>query len=152
MHEFRVSRLAGDEARLAYPLIRESEPGVALETWLLYAKRIAAPRATRTGIMVATRTGHRFPSGLFGYRCHADLALGAVITADYFVAIDILDPAPVVDAMIQALEQLGRRRACNAVRSVVHRRADVLTDCLRGSGHHMEATNFIKHVQEMAPL
>jgi hypothetical protein len=150
MHEFQVSRLVGGEARLVYPLIRESEPNVALDTWLSFARRTGSPRARRTGIMVATRTGQRFPSGLFCYRCHEDLALGNVVTADYFVAIDILDPAPVVGAMVTALEKLGERMACHAVRSVVHRRADVLSDCLRISGHRVEATNFVKYLADVA--
>jgi hypothetical protein len=149
MHKFVVSPLAGEEARLAYPLIRESEPGVALDSWLSFVKRTAHRRARHTGIMVATRTGQRFPSGLFCYRCHEDLALGHVVTADYFVAIDILDPAPVVSAMVLALEKLGAGLECHAVRSVVHRRADVLTDCLRTSGHRVEATNFVKHIEDL---
>jgi hypothetical protein len=149
MHNFEVSRLAGEEARLVYPLIRESEPGVALDTWLSFVRRTASPRARRTGIMVATRKSQRFPSGLFCYRCHEDLALGHVVTADYFVAVDILDPAPVVSAMVLALERLGVTLECHAVRSVVHRRADVLTDCLRTSGHRVEATNFVKHLEDV---
>lgn len=149
MHRFDVSRLAGDEARLVYPLIRESEPGVTLETWLSFARRTAGKRMRRTGILVATRAGQRFPSGLFCYRCHEDLALGQVVTADYFVAVDILDPAPVLDAMIRALEELGARFGFHAVRSVVHRRADLLNDCLLVSGHRVEATNFVKHLSEV---
>jgi hypothetical protein len=149
MHNFDVSRLAGEEARLAYPLIRESEPGVALDTWLSFVRRTAHRRARRTGIMVATRKNQRFPSGLFCYRCHEDLALGHVVTADYFVAVDILDPAPVISAMVLALEKLGAGLECHAVRSVVHRRANVLTACLRTSGHCVEATNFVKHIADV---
>jgi hypothetical protein len=147
MHDFMVSRLAGDEARLAYPLIREVEPGVPLETWLSFVRRTANPHARRTGIMVATRKGQRFPCGLFCYRCHEDLRLGNVVTADYFVAVDMLDPTPVVDAMIDALESLGEQLLCHSVRTVAHRRADVLSGCLRTWGHRVEATNFVKHLE-----
>ena len=146
MQKFNVHPLAGDDARSAYPLVREMEPDVDLDSWLTYVRRMTKPAACRTGIMVATRAGQRFPSGLFCYRCHEDLALGSVVTADYFVAVDILDPTPVVGAMVRELEVLGERLKCDAVCSIVHSRAEKLGHCLETSGHQLEATNFIKRL------
>ena len=146
MQEFLCQPLYSEDARTAYPLVREAEPDVDLESWLSFVKRTAKPAAARTGIMVATRSGQRFPSGLFCYRCHEDLALGSVITADYFVAVDILDPTPVVGAMLRELETLGERLKCHAVRSVVHARAERLSFCLLDCGHRLEAKNFVKRL------
>jgi len=149
--EFHVNSLQPDETRLVYPLVREAEPAVDLAAWLAYAKRaVRTGPGGRTGIMVATRSAQRFPSGLFCYRCHDDLALGHVVTADYFVAVDILDPRPVVTVMVGALESLGQQLHCQAVRSVVRSRADMLTGCLERAGHHLEATNFVKRLPHLA--
>lgn len=141
---FTVGPLAAEEARLAYPLVRETEPQVELPAWLSFARKLLRGRDGRTGIMVATRQGQRFPSGLFCYRCHEDMSLGAVVTADYFVAVDILDPTPVVGALVRELEALGERLDCRAARSVVHGRAHVLWACLEKFGHRQEASQFLK--------
>jgi len=146
MQEFDVRRLAAEDARVAYPLLRSAEQAVPLEAWLGFVRRAVRPGTARTGIMIATRTGHRFPSGLFCYRHHADLLLGNLVTADYFVAIDILDPAPVVGAMVRALELLGERLGCDAVRSIVHTRADLMARILELYGHRRDTTNFVKHL------
>jgi hypothetical protein len=150
MQEFHVHRLSSDDARIAYPLVREAEPDIDLESWLSFVRRTAKPAVIRTGIMVATRTGQRFPCGLFCYRCHEDLALGPVVTADYFVAVDILDPTPVVGAMVRELESLGGRLNCAAVRSIVRHRGERLSHCLESSGHRLEAKNFVKRLPQDA--
>jgi hypothetical protein len=147
MHQFHVRRLVAEDARVAYPLVRSAEPAVPLDAWLGYVRRAARPASVRTGIMMATRDGQRFPSGLFCYRHHADLVLGSLVTADYFVAVDILDPAPVVGAMVRELEQLGERLGCDAVRSIVHNQADLMARHLERCGYRREATNFVKHLR-----
>ena len=146
MQQFHVHKLAPEDAHTAYPLVREAEPGVALQSWLGFVRRTARPALIRTGIRVATRDGQRFPSGLFCYRCHCDLSLGDVVTADYFVAVDILDPTPVVSALVRALEQLGEALRCDAVRSMVHSHACLLRGCLESEGHRLETTNFVKRL------
>jgi len=145
--DFVVESLRPEAARLVYPLIRAAEPAVDLASWLAYARRVlrAGPDG-RSGIVVVTRVSQRFPSGMFCYRCQDDLARGRVVIADYFLAVDILDPRPVARAMAAALEQLGRRLHCNAVRSVVHRGAEDLGECLLEAGHCAESTDFIKDV------
>ncbi|HTZ71430.1 MAG TPA: hypothetical protein VMB71_12320 [Acetobacteraceae bacterium] len=144
MQEFQVAPLRPAEARLVYPLVQASEPAVTLESWLAFVRRITHRRADRVGIMAATRAGQRFPCGIFCYRCHEDLALGPVVTADYFVAVDILDPKPVVRAMVRELESLGERLQCQAVRSVIHANEDEVATCLRRSAHQVATTNFVK--------
>jgi hypothetical protein len=151
MVEFHVSSLQPDETRLVFPLVREAEPAVELAAWVAYARRaVRSGPGGRTGIMIATRAAQRFPSGLFCYRCHDDLVLGHVVTADYFVAVDILDPRPVVNVMVGALEALGHQLHCNAVRSVARSRPDLLSACLETAGHHLEATNFVKRLPRIA--
>jgi hypothetical protein len=146
MREFHVSPLPPADARIAYPLVRAWAPEVTLVAWLRFVKRALRPGDGSSGIYVATPEGHRFPSGLFCYCRRRDLALGDVICADHFVAVDILDPGPVVDAMVLELEKLGARLVCTAVRSVVHGPEAALRDCLESRGHRQEAVNFLKRL------
>lgn len=146
MQEFHIHRLTTGEARVLYPLVREAEPKVDLDQWLEYARRAARNAGEKRGILVATRQGQRFPSGLFCYRCHEDLTLGHVVVADYFVAVDILDPSPVVGVMVRELETLGERLKCDAICSVVHNRTASLSSVLEERGHRREASAFIKRL------
>lgn len=147
MSDFLINSLPAEDVRLVYPLVREANAGIGLSAWVSYARRaVRCGPGGRSGIMTATRTASRFPSGMFCYRCHEDLALGQVVTADYFVAVDILDPRPVVGVMVAALEHLGSQLHCNAVRSVVHGHASTLSTCLEHAGHRLEACNFVKPI------
>ena len=70
--------------------------------------------------MTVRREGRTFPCGLFCYRVADDLELGKVLTADHFVAVDLLDPCAVLGALVEELDILGKRLGCQAVRSLVH--------------------------------
>ncbi|MSP00413.1 MAG: hypothetical protein EXR07_05075 [Acetobacteraceae bacterium] len=71
--------------------------------------------------MVARREGHDFPSGLFCYRVERDPKHDKVLIAEHFIAIDLLHPGDVIDALVKELDVLGKRLGCATVRSVVHR-------------------------------
>jgi hypothetical protein len=126
MTSFIVEPLPRDQVRAVYPLIREAIPGLNLAAWLRFAqgamggRAAAARRGNQSGIIVARRQGHGFPSGLFCYRVDPDPALGKVLVAEHFVAVDLLHPADVLAALVDELDALGKRLGCKAVRSVVH--------------------------------
>ncbi len=145
MSDFAITRLPPNDARLAYPLVRLVDPSVELAAWLAFAR---AARGKRRGIIVATRLGRPYPSGMFHYCFTRDLTLGRVVTADYFVALDILDPRPLANAMVAALEALARGLACDAVRSVVRDRTSLLADCLLANGHAPEASVYVKTLSQ----
>jgi len=135
MTSFIVEPLPREQIRAVYPLIREAIPGLSLAAWLRFAqgamggrtagamggRATAARRGNQSGIIVARRQGHGFPSGLFCYRVDPDPALGKVLVAEHFVAVDLLHPADVLAALVDELDALGKRLGCKAVRSVVHR-------------------------------
>jgi hypothetical protein len=141
MNQYNLTRLRPEAARLAYPLVRAIEPLVDLASWIAYVRRA---QSERHGVMIATRHGCPFPSGLFCFRCSRELSPGNVITADYFVALDILDPAPLTDAMITALEKLASELHCDAIRSVVRGPGGALRETLLRRGHAEDAMNFQK--------
>jgi hypothetical protein len=139
MTPFTVEPLPREQIRAVYPLIREAIPGLSLSAWLRFAQGATATRrrqsGVRSGIIVARREGHDFPSGLFCYRVDPDPALGKVLVAEHFVAVDLLHPADVLAALVEELDKLGKRLDCKAVRSVVHQ-PDV-EGGLAQAGHEM---------------
>jgi len=119
---FTVEPLPRQQIRAVYPLVRATMPGLGLEAWLRFARGATAPRRVgRSGIIVARRTGHDFPSGLFCYRVDRDPVLERVLVAEHFAAMDLLRPDDVIAVLVEELDRLGGRLGCRAVRSVVHR-------------------------------
>jgi len=135
MTSFFVEPLARDQIRAVYPLIREAIPGLNLAAWLRFAQGVTSPRRRvgMAGIIVARRQGHDFPSGLFCYRVDPDPALGKILVAEHFVAVDLLRPDDVLAALVAELDALGERLGCKAVRSIVH--GEAVEGGLAQAGH-----------------
>lgn len=121
MTTFAVERLGRDQIHAVYPLIREAIPGLTLQAWLRFARGATGQkRGGQSGVVVARRIGRDYPSGLFCYRVERDPALDKVLVAEHFVALDLLHPAAVIDALVHELDELAARLGCTAIRSVVH--------------------------------
>jgi hypothetical protein len=144
MAEFNIEVLSRDQLRSVYPLVREAVPTLDLTAWLRFARQLIGPRRNgHSGIIAARREARVFPSGLFCYRVEDDLKLGKVLIADHFVAVDLLDPAGVVAALVEALDGLAKRLECQAVRSLVHGGASDLEDGLQAAGHRLEGASLL---------
>ena len=144
MPAFTVRALAPEEILSVYPLVREAMPGVDLSAWTGFARHLTGRRMRLSGIMAAWRAGRPFPCGLFCYRVDKTLEQGKVLIAEYFVAVDLLDPQAVLAALVQELEALGRRLGCNAVRSVVHGGEHEVAGGLTAAGHTPEGSMLLK--------
>jgi hypothetical protein len=124
-----------DQVRTVYPLVREAVPGLDLRTWVSFARPRTNPRrAAREGIVAVRRVARPMPCGLFLYRCERDLGYGPVLATEYFVALDVLDPAPVVRALAQEMDALARRLGCAAIRAVVRSRSPAIEAGLQSAG------------------
>ncbi|HTW71226.1 MAG TPA: hypothetical protein VME47_15170, partial [Acetobacteraceae bacterium] len=152
MSAFTVRTLAPDQILSVYPLIREAMPEVQLTAWTGYARRVTGRRSHNAGIMAAWREGRSFPCGLFCYRVDKTLAQGRVLVAEYFVAVDLLDPKGVLAALVAELDALGNRLGCNAVRSVVHGGEQEIAGGLAAAGHAPEASLLLKALAADAAL
>lgn len=145
MSDFTIELLPPDQIRSAYPLIREALPGLDLVGWLRFARQTAAARrAGRSGIVAARRVGRPYPCGLFCYRIDQDVEQGRVLIAEHFVAVDLLEPAVVLAALVAELDKLGPRLRCNAVRSIVHGSVAEVSGGLTKAGHTTTGTLLFK--------
>jgi hypothetical protein len=144
MAAFTLRALAPEQILSVYPLIREAMPAVDLTAWMNFARHLTGRRSSHNGIMAAWREGRPFPCGLFCYRVDKTLGQGKVLIAEYFVAVDLLDPKAVLAALVEELDDLGHRLGCNAVRSVVHGGTPEVAGGLVAAGHAPEASLLLK--------
>jgi hypothetical protein len=153
MADFIIEVLSRDQIRSVYPLVREAVPTLDLSTWLRFARQLTGSRRPgQCGIVAARREARLFPSGLFCYRVEDDLKLGKVLVADHFVAVDLLDPAAVLAALVDVLDSLAKRLGCQAVRSLVHGGARELQGGLYAAGHRPDnASLLLKKLLEAGP-
>ena len=144
MADFIIEALSREQVAAVYPLVREAVPALSLASWLRYARPLTGPRrAGQCGIITARREGRAFPCGLFCYRVDEDLALGRVLVADHFVAVDLLDPGAVLASLVEQLDVLAHRLDCKAVRSLVHGGAPDVADRLDAAGHRPEGASLL---------
>jgi hypothetical protein len=147
MSEFTCHNLAPGEAATVFPLMREAVPGLELKTWLRFARRINTPRrAAQCGIMVVRRLARPMPCGLFVYRREDDLAHGPTLVAEHLVAVDLLDPAPVMRALIDELDQVAQELGCSAIRAMVLGQESLVATGLREAGHRPESATVWKRL------
>ena len=137
----RCEDLAPASAGIVFPLLREAIPGLALDVWLRFARRITGPRrAGHSGIKVVRRMPRPMPCGLFIWRRDDDLKHGAVLVAEHLVAIDLLDPDPVMAALVGELEALAQHLGCGGIRTVVIKADAEIAARLLAAGHAKEGT------------
>jgi hypothetical protein len=145
VQSFIVEPLAKHQIAATFPLIREALPKLDVAGWTRLARRLTDPRrAHERGILVARRNQRQHACGLFYYRKELDLQHGEILMADHFVAVDLLDPRPVVAALIEALEKLAYNLECAAIRSVVHASSSDIASELFSAGHYLEGATLWK--------
>ena len=151
MSPFTAHVIPPDQVRTVYPLVREAVPGLDLKSWVRFAQRIAHPRrAAQGGIVAVTRRGRDMPCGVFLYRCEKQLPAGDVLVAEHFVAVDVLDAEPVIQALIAELDSLAERLGCTAIRVLVPGDDAVLRAGLQAAGHRPRAVALVKPVDGAA--
>jgi hypothetical protein len=150
MSGFTYRNLSPDQVHTVYPLVREVIPLLDLKTWTRIARRIANPkRAEHAGIRVVLRSPRPLPCGLFLYRREDDLAHGPILVAEHMVAIDVLDPQPVMSALVRDLEALAEQLGCSAIRTMVLGQSSLAASGLYAAGHRPEGATLWKPVEDM---
>ena len=149
MPELIIEPLRPDQIRLLYPLLREQEAKVELDAWISFARRIIGnPKRLNEGIIVASWAPRRYPCGMVCYRRDNDMELGSVLTAEHFIAVDLIDPSRVLMAMAAELDRIAADLGCGAVRSIIHSEDGDLITRLTDAGHRPQALAFFKKLKD----
>jgi hypothetical protein len=140
-----VEPITQGDIRPLFPLMRAVDPELNLSHALRYSRRLTRSKAgARAGMMVARRRGHKLPCGAVHYRLDRNLRYGQMLTAEHFIAIDLLYPHAVLAALFEALDEVATACGCNAMRSILHdSRADLL-DKLGVAGHRRDGMTLTK--------
>jgi hypothetical protein len=146
MADVLVEPITLGDIRPLFPLMRAVEPELKLSAWLSYSRRMTKAKAgARAGIMVARRRGHSLPCGAVHYRLDRNLRYGQLLTAEHFIAIDLLYPHAVLAALFEALDGIATGCGCTAMRSILQDgRADLL-DRLCVAGHRRDGMMLTKN-------
>lgn len=148
----RCETLTPDKAAAVFPLLREVIPGLSLSAWLRHARRIAMPgRAAHSGIMTVRRLPRPMPCGLFVYQRVHDLEHGSVLVAEHMVAVDLLDPEPVMRALVAELEALAHRLGCGGIRTMVIGPDAPIAARLQAAGHTRSGEAMLKTLDTSPP-
>jgi len=145
-----IERLRPEEIRTVYPLMREAAPSLSMPNWLNYARRLSRETASpKRGILLARRRHLPHPSGAVCYRQERHIAYGNMLTAEHFIALDLLYPEDVLAALLAELDKIALLLGCSTIRSIVHGRRPDTIDDLESAGHRIEGVTLTKHVHKL---
>ena len=134
-----VARLTRQQIRSAYSLMQAADPSLRLVRWLRYARRVADQADSASdGMLVARRGATSHPCGAVCYQRVRHLRHGPVLTAEHFIALDLLQPEAVLSALAAELEVVAARLGCGTIRSIVHGSGAAVLGHLHSTGHILE--------------
>ena len=145
MRSLSVELLTLAEIDRAFPLIAATLPDIHPDEWHSFAARLIGNRGTGTCGILAAQAEGGYLTGLCVYHQIDSIALGRSLLAESFVALDLIDPAVVIDALADALKMTAARQGCARVRAWAPSRRGGLIGHLKASGFVEEgiALNFL---------
>ncbi len=149
MRNLETRPLTPERVAQAFPLIQTALPAVTLEEWRDFALPLVSPAGQATSGVVTVLSEQDFIVGLCCYRVEKNLHHGAVLMADPFLALDLLDLKAVASALADAIESLAREWHCTAIHTSlpatgVKGAENWLVRNLRGRGHQVESLRMCK--------
>jgi hypothetical protein len=151
VRQLRTRPLTAERIAQAFPLVQTSLPQVTLDAWCEFAEALVLRRnGAGAGIIVVL--GERdYIAGLCSYRVDHDLIHGRLLSAEHFLAFDLLDPRAVAHALAEGLEALARAHQCTAIHTQLPRMGDAdpdrrggLMHVLSTRGHRVESIGMCK--------
>jgi hypothetical protein len=141
-----VKPITVGDIRPLFPLMRAVEPEIKLSAWIRYSRSMTKAKAgARAGIIVARRRGHNLPCGAVHYRVDRNLRYGQLLTAEHFIAIDLLYPNKVLAALFEALDAIAVDYGCSAMRSILRDTKPEVLDNLSVAGHRRDGMTLTKN-------
>lgn len=151
VRQLRTRPLTAERIAQAFPLVQMSLPQVTLDAWCDFAEALVfRPNGAAAGIIVVLDERDTI-AGLCSYRVDHDLVHERLLSAEHFLAFDLLDRRAVAHALADGLEGLARQHQCTAIHTQLPRRGDAdpdrgggLLDVLSTLGHRVEYIGMCK--------
>jgi hypothetical protein len=147
-HRFIARPLDPRSADQGFALARNAVLGLSLAEWRYFLEESARGHSGNGGVLaVQNRLG--IMQGLCRYSFEPTLGRGRICTVEILVALDLVDEVPVALALMQALEDLARRKDATALRLRLAQAApatDRLVTLLLEKGHCVDSVGLIKNL------
>lgn len=106
-----IRQLEPEQAMLAFPLIREAEADVTLESWQATARKLTCSSSGASGgIVVAERNG--FPRGLFTYEVTETGAAERRLLVRNLVVMELVRREAAAGVLFSRMGELARDLSC----------------------------------------
>jgi hypothetical protein len=129
---FSVHALSTDEVPIVFPLVNGAYPALDLKQWNDAA--LAFAQAENSGLLGLRGEGGYF-CGLLIYRCDRNPWHEPRMAVDLFVALDLIEGATAVGALLAAAEAKANALACLTVQIRVDDRHAALPELVRKAGY-----------------
>ena len=151
VRQLRTRPLTGERIAQAFPLVQTSLPQVTLDAWRDFAEALVSHRNGAAAGIIAVLGERDYIAGLCSYRIGHDLVHGRLLSAEHFLAFDLLDRRAVAHALAEGIEGLARAHHCTAIHTHLPRMGDAdpergggLQDVLSTRGHRIESIGMCK--------
>ncbi len=142
---FEIVSLSGERILQAFPLIQAAWPAIDLAAWKSFIRSFRAESTAGQSDVVALRNSAGYLSGVLAYRRDWDLRAGPILTAQLFLAIDLLNSLRTIGALLEAVETRASELGCAGVQVRVCNEQARLASCLNTLGLSREASVFSRN-------
>jgi hypothetical protein len=114
---FTPRHLGPNQIDQAYPIVQSIVPGLKVDDWRMFARRVHDLSADVAGIMTVQSKG--YIHGLFSYTVEPHLQHRRVLSVNNVVVVDLFDPGAVAEALLEAMEALALDLDCRAIHTML---------------------------------
>lgn len=112
LRAFSIRPVTADLVGQAFPVVQAAAPDVTLEQWRAFATN--PPGENGMGL-VGVFNEQDYIVGLFAYRREPHLQHGRILRICHLAAVDLVDSEPVLQALLQAIEDQAKAQDCSAI-------------------------------------
>ncbi|MBL4719699.1 MAG: hypothetical protein JKY20_01020 [Alphaproteobacteria bacterium] len=158
--QYKATPIREHDAARVFPLIQATRSDVSLEAWLAFIAALNArydrdPVSEKVGWppcgILAIESSRGYFHGVFSYNVGCTIDHHAVLEVSNFIAVDALDRAAAVKALIAVLDDVARTLRCTAIHTQLSGDwrdgaliSSQLRDHFHSAGHAPRFLNFYK--------
>jgi hypothetical protein len=124
----------------AFPLLRELEPKLDLDSWVKYANSMIESKEAVRGAFGAERDGYL--RGIFCYEVLPDITHGRVLHVRNFVVLDMVERDMIAKTLYRSIGNLAAQNQCNTVQVHLHPQCQWAATLLENNGYIVQTCCF----------